>query len=171
MRTLNPLDTQQNLRRSLTKNCRPGSFYAMAFTRTMQVSVRHVRFPGISLGCGISDPCLKLLRFLGRLDENAIHARRQEASEKRQGTKSREVWHPTVQERLWGIRHVDCGADRGREALGAILGRWECEAGREQLEGGEKHGGSGGWERRSGKRCRCRRMTRRQGGLLYAMQL
>jgi hypothetical protein len=32
----------------------------MAFTRTMQVSVRHVRFPGISLGCGTSDPCLKL---------------------------------------------------------------------------------------------------------------
>src|SRR5215470_19689637 len=61
---------------------------------------------------------LQVLRFLGRLDENAIHARRQEASEKRQGTKSREVWHPTVQERLWGIRHVDCGADRGREALG-----------------------------------------------------
>src|SRR5215467_13657676 len=88
--------------------------------------------------------CRFLLRFLGRLDENAIHARRQEASEKRQGTKSREVWHPTVQERLWGIRHVDCGADRGREALGAILGRWECEAGREQLEGGQKHGGSGG---------------------------
>jgi len=40
--------------------------------------------------------CRFLLRFLGRLDENAIHARRQEASEKRQGTKSREVWHPTV---------------------------------------------------------------------------
>jgi len=32
-----------------------------------------------------------LLRFLGRLDENAILARRQEASEKRQGTKSREA--------------------------------------------------------------------------------
>src|SRR5262250_1668115 len=65
-----------------------------------------------------SSPCLDVLRFLGRLHEDAIHARRQEASEKRQGTKSREVWHPTVQERLWGIRRVDCGVDRGREALG-----------------------------------------------------
>src|SRR5262249_21796863 len=42
-----------------------------------------------------------------------FHARQQKASEKRQGTKSREVWHPTVQERLWGIRQVDCGVDRG----------------------------------------------------------
>jgi hypothetical protein len=125
----------------------------------------------------IEEPCrnrsgLIVLRFLGRLDEDVIHARQQEASEKRQGTKSREVWHPTVQERLWGIRHVDCGVDLGRETLGgAISGRWECEAGRDQLEEGGKHGGSGGWETRSGKRCRCRRMTRREGGLLCAMQL
>ena len=77
-----------------------------------------------ALYCTRSGPVL--LRFLGRLHEEAIHARQQEASEKRQGTKSREVWHPTVQERLWGIRHVDCGVDLGREALGgAILGRWE----------------------------------------------
>jgi len=32
-----------------------------------------------------------LLRFLGRLHDDAIHAQQQEASEKRQGTKSREV--------------------------------------------------------------------------------
>src|SRR5262249_3462651 len=70
--------------------------------------------------CRCSRPLL--LRFLGRLDEDANHARQQEASEKRQGTKSREVWHPTVQERLWGIRHVDCGVDRGREALGGDIG-------------------------------------------------
>src|SRR5215831_18221355 len=100
-----------------------------------------------------------------------FHARQQKASEKRQGTKSREVWHPTVQERLWGIRHVDCGVDRGREALGAILGGGGAKAGESRWEEGERKGGVGGWETRSGKRCRCRRMTSRQGGLLCAMQL
>jgi hypothetical protein len=39
-----------------------------------------------------------MLRFLGRLHDEAIHVHQQEASEKRQGTKSRAVGHPTVQE-------------------------------------------------------------------------
>jgi hypothetical protein len=33
----------------------------------------------------------ELCRFLGRLDDEPLHARRREASEKRQGTKSRLV--------------------------------------------------------------------------------
>ena len=72
-----------------------------------------------ALYCTRSGPVL--LRFLGRLHEEAIHARQQEASEKRQGTKSREVWHPTVQERLWGLRHVNYGIDRGRGAVGLAM--------------------------------------------------
>src|SRR5215831_14731454 len=116
--------------------------------------------------------CRFLLRFLGRLDENAIHAWRQEASEKRQGTKSREVWHPTVQERLWGIRRVDCGVDRGREALGRrYWGDGSAKPGESSWKEGKSTAAVGGWETRWGKRCRCRRMTRRQGGLLCAMQL
>src|SRR5215470_15882283 len=116
--------------------------------------------------------CPFLLRFLGRLDENAIHARRQEASEKRQGTKSREVWHPTVQERLWGIRHVDCGVDRGREALGGrYWGDGSAKPGESSWKEAKSAAAVRSWETRSGKRCRCRRMTRRQGGLLCAMQL
>jgi hypothetical protein len=47
------------------------------------------------------------LRFLGRLHDDPIHAHQQEASEKRQGTKSRAVEHPTVQERLWGSSCAD----------------------------------------------------------------
>jgi hypothetical protein len=113
-----------------------------------------------------------LLRFLGRLHEDAIHARQQEASEKRQGTKSREVWHPTVQERLWGIRHVDCGVDWGREALGGrYWGDGSAKPGESSWKEAKDTAAVGGWETRSGKRCRCRRMTRRQGGLLCAMQL
>src|SRR5262245_23771316 len=43
---------------------------------------------------------LQLSRFLGRLHDDAIHAQQQEASKKRQGTKSREVGHPTVRRRF-----------------------------------------------------------------------
>jgi len=48
---------------------------------------------------------LLLLRFLGRLHEDAIHAQQQEASEKHQGKKSRDVWHPTVTSAVVTSRH------------------------------------------------------------------
>jgi hypothetical protein len=38
---------------------------------------------------GHGSECRLLCRFLGRLHDAAIHARRRQASEKRQGTKSR----------------------------------------------------------------------------------
>src|SRR5262245_26884974 len=38
-----------------------------------------------------SPPCPLLCRFLGRLHDESLHTRRREASEKRQGTKSRLV--------------------------------------------------------------------------------
>jgi len=38
------------------------------------------------------------VQVLGRLHDQAIHAHQRQASEKRQGTKSREVGHPPVQE-------------------------------------------------------------------------
>jgi hypothetical protein len=44
--------------------------------------------------------CLLLCRFLGRLDDESIHALRRQASEKRQGTKSRESWAPAAQQAL-----------------------------------------------------------------------
>src|SRR5262245_62399618 len=84
-----------------------------------------------------------------------FHARQQKASEKRQGTKSREVWHPTVQERLWGIRHVDCGVDRGREALeGRYWGDGSAKPGESSWKEAKNTAAVGGWETRSGKRDR-----------------
>src|SRR5262249_29632729 len=47
---------------------------------------------------------LQLSRVLGRLHDDAIHAQQQEASKKRQGTKSREVGHPTLRRRLASAR-------------------------------------------------------------------
>src|ERR1700746_2158518 len=80
--------------------------------------------------------------------------------------------NPTVQERLWGIRHVDCGVDWGREALGGrYWGDGSAKPGESSWKEAKDTAAVGGWETRSGKRCRCRRMTRRQGGLLCAMQL
>jgi hypothetical protein len=50
---------------------------------------------------------LLLCRFLGRLDKVAIRARRREASEKRQGTKSRNVeWVGAARTMgIWGKAH------------------------------------------------------------------
>src|SRR5580692_5402051 len=45
----------------------------------------------------------------------AIHALQRPASEKRQCTKSREVWHPAVQRVLWGS-YVGGDLDGGRDA-------------------------------------------------------
>jgi len=42
------------------------------------------------------------------------HALQQSASQKRQGTKSREVVHPTLRARLWGLGGVDGGQARGQ---------------------------------------------------------
>ncbi|MGB7097393.1 MAG: hypothetical protein WBD95_01310, partial [Xanthobacteraceae bacterium] len=44
-------------------------------------------------------------RFLGRRDDVTLHSLMRPASEKRQGTKSRWVGHPAVQQALWGL-HV-----------------------------------------------------------------
>ena len=44
-------------------------------------------------GCASKRPLPVLCRFLGRLDDAPVHALGREASEKRQGTKSREVGH------------------------------------------------------------------------------
>jgi hypothetical protein len=57
------------------------------------------------------------VKVLGRLDDDVIHAHRRQASEKRQGTKSREIGRPTLQERLWGFRRVDVVPDRGQWAV------------------------------------------------------
>jgi len=45
-----------------------------------------------------------------------------QASEKRQGTKSREVGHPRLQQRLWGFSCADGGADRGQGCVRGDLG-------------------------------------------------
>src|SRR5258708_7607591 len=55
------------------------------------------------------------VQVFGRRHDEAIHALRRPASEKRQGTKSREVWHPAVQRVLWGS-YVGGDLDGGRGA-------------------------------------------------------
>src|SRR5882672_3282882 len=61
-----------------------------------------------------------VVQVFGRRHDEAIHALRRPASEKRQGTKSREVWHPAVQRVLWGS-YVGGDLDGGR---GASMRRW-----------------------------------------------
>ncbi len=63
-----------------------------------------------------------LVQVFGRRHDEAIHALRRPASEKRQGTKSREVWHPAVQRVLWGS-YVGGDLDGGR---GASMRRCAC---------------------------------------------
>src|SRR5450432_2061040 len=55
------------------------------------------------------------VQVFGCRHDEAIHALRRPASEKRQGTKSREVWHPAVQRMLWGS-YVVGDLDSGRGA-------------------------------------------------------
>src|SRR5712672_1290185 len=55
------------------------------------------------------------VQVFGRRHDEAIHALRRPASEKRQGTKSREVWQPAVQRVLWGS-YVGGDLDGGRGA-------------------------------------------------------
>ena len=87
---------------------------------------------------------LDLCRFLGRLHDAAIHARRRQASEKRQGTKSRLVGSGGLEHALWGFGH-----SRGRwdGALGkqdwvaatgsrALKDSWTSGKGVEALAGG-----------------------------------
>ena len=57
----------------------------------------------------------QFVQVFGRRHDEAIHALRRPASEKRQGTKSREVWHPAVQRVLWGS-YVGGDLDGGRGA-------------------------------------------------------
>jgi hypothetical protein len=61
---------------------------------------------------GFSDACIT----------TATPKHRQQASEKRQGTKSREVGQGTVQRRLWRFRRVDAGRERGEEAFRWAIG-------------------------------------------------
>jgi hypothetical protein len=75
-----------------------------------------VRFAGRSVAL----PQFKSLttahvQVFGRRHEGAIHALQRPASEKRQGAKSREVWHPAVQRVLWGS-YVGGDLDGGRDA-------------------------------------------------------
>jgi hypothetical protein len=58
---------------------------------------------------------LLLCRFPGRLSDDDSCGHQQQASGKRQGTKSREVVHPTLRARLWGISRVGGGPERGQE--------------------------------------------------------
>src|SRR5262249_33653983 len=51
-----------------------------------------------------------------RLHEDSIHAREPQASEKRQGTKSREVEPRCLQRALWGFCRNVGGNDRGAKA-------------------------------------------------------
>jgi hypothetical protein len=51
----------------------------------------------------------------GSQDDDTTHALLRPASKKRQGTKSREVWHPAVQRVLWGS-YVGGDLDGGRGA-------------------------------------------------------
>src|SRR5580704_15061164 len=67
-----------------------------------------------SAGAHISTRPL-MCRFSDAGMTRAIHAQRRPASEKRQCTKSREVWHPTVQRVLWGS-YVGGDLDGGRGA-------------------------------------------------------
>src|SRR6267378_1081622 len=67
------------------------------------------------------------VQVFGRRHDEAIHALRRPASEKRQGTKSREVWHPAVQRVLWGS-YVGGDLDGGR---GASTRRRACAHARE----------------------------------------
>jgi hypothetical protein len=57
------------------------------------------------------------VQVFGRLDDDSSPERQRQASEKRQGTKSRDVGHPTLQQLLWGIRRVDADRERGEEAF------------------------------------------------------
>ena len=59
---------------------------------------------------------LLLLRFLGRLHDDAIHAQQQAASEKRQGTKSREVGYRRCRND-YGDLAVSMGVEMGDEKL------------------------------------------------------
>jgi hypothetical protein len=58
-----------------------------------------------------------IVQVSGRLDDDSSPKRQRQASGKRQGTKSRDVGHPTLQQLLWGIRRVDAGRERGEEAF------------------------------------------------------
>ena len=64
--------------------------------------------------------CRQLCRFLGRRDDEIIHALWRPASEKRQGTKSREVGGGGAGT-LWGfgrgVRLEEIGARRSTESL------------------------------------------------------
>ena len=61
---------------------------------------------------GFSDACMTAV---------ATYSNKQ-ASEKRQGTKSREVGHPRLQQRLWGFSCADGGAVRGQGCVRGDLG-------------------------------------------------
>ena len=80
-----------------------------------------------------------LCRFPGRLDDDGSHDRQQQASGKRQGTKSREIVHPTLRARLWGFVGVDGGQALGQGLRG---GRFEFDVsarpGERSLKKGEK---------------------------------
>ena len=88
-----------------------------------------VRSPSITLmsgiggGADIDFACwgganngLLLLRFLGRLHDDAIRAQQQAASEKRQGTKSREVGYRRCRND-YGDLAVSMGVQMGDEKL------------------------------------------------------
>ena len=60
--------------------------------------------------------CPLVLRFLGRLHDDAIHAQQQAASEKRQGTKSREVGYRRCRND-YGDLAVSMGVQMGDEKL------------------------------------------------------
>jgi hypothetical protein len=100
------------------------------------------------------------------------HALQQAASQKRQGTKSRAVAHPTLRARLWGFSGVDGGEGRGAGAVrGTILVCCECARSGAPFEERQKNRRCVGSGRGSSMRWRRRRMTSTRGGWLCARQL
>jgi hypothetical protein len=63
----------------------------------------------VRMALPLPSPSPVLCKVFGRQNDETLRTLSWLASKKRQGTKSREVWHGLGSERLWGF---DAGADR-----------------------------------------------------------